>query len=333
VRILYVAMANDYGDPARGPSFEETNFRSALEGMGHEVVPFDFIASERAAGREEMNSQLQEYADETKPDASFFVLFKDEIAPATIEAVGRTGGPTINWFADDHWRFDDFTRHFAPSLDVCVTTDQAAVPLYRALGVRTVVLSQWACNRYAYRRVTTDIEHEVTFVGQSYGRRPAIVQRLREAGRAVECWGHGWPAGRLDHEQMVRVFCSSAINLNLSNAWQPEYTRRMRLGALARGIKLDTRPRRDQIKGRNFEVPGCGGFLLTQRVPHLEDYFQPGREVAVFDDEDDLVSQVDYWVDHPDERAAVADAGYRRVLAEHTYDHRFDEIFRAAGLA
>ena len=49
MRILYVAMADDYGDPARGPSFEETNFRSALEGMGHELVPFDFMAEKKRA--------------------------------------------------------------------------------------------------------------------------------------------------------------------------------------------------------------------------------------------------------------------------------------------
>ena len=34
-----------------------------------------------------------------------------------------------------------------------------------------------------------------------------------------------------------------------------------------------------------------------------------------------------------EERAAVAEAGYRRVLDEHTYDHRFQEIFRVAGVA
>ena len=167
-----------------------------------------------------MNAELRVRAEETKPDASFFFLFKDEIAPATIEAVGKAGGPTINWFADDHWRFDSFTRHFAPNFDVCVTTDHDSVPRYDTIAVRHVVLSQWACNRYAYRRVTDEIQHDVTFVGQKYGRREETVQRLRTAGHDVECWGFGWPGGRLDHEQMVPAFSSSAVNLNLSNAWE-----------------------------------------------------------------------------------------------------------------
>jgi spore maturation protein CgeB len=131
---------------------------------------------------------------------------------------------------------------------------------------------------------------------------------------------------------MVRVFSGSRINLNLSNSSTPDYTLRMRVGALVRGMKLDTRPRPSQIKGRNFEVPGSGGFLLTERVPHLEKYFELGREVAVYDEPAELPEAVGYWLANEEERAAVAEAGYRRVMTEHTYDHRFREIFARMGL-
>ena len=73
MKILYVAMADDYGDPARGPSFEETNFRSALEGMGHELVPFDFMAEMHEHGKGEMNRRLLAAAEAASPDLSFFM--------------------------------------------------------------------------------------------------------------------------------------------------------------------------------------------------------------------------------------------------------------------
>jgi spore maturation protein CgeB len=330
MRVLYVAMAHDYGDPARGPSFEETNFRSALEGMGHDVVAFDFAAREREAGREAMNLELRHLSQELAPDIAFFVLFRDEIAPQTIEAIQA---PTVNWFADDHWRFDDFTRHFAPSFDWSVTTDADSIPRYRALGHDRVILSQWACNRYAYDRVTDEVAHAVTFVGQPHGGREEVIAALEEAELPVECWGYGWPNGRVDHEEMVRIFASSAINLNLSNSSAMRWTLRARAGALVRGRRPWSRRRRSQIKGRTFEVPGCGGFLLTEHVPHLEEYFDISREIATFHQGGDLVEQIRHWLEHPDERAAVADAGYRRVRAEHTYDHRFASIFRQMGLA
>jgi spore maturation protein CgeB len=55
--------------------------------------------------------------------------------------------------------------------------------------------------------------------------------------------------------------------------------------------------------------------------------------VGVFTHPDDLVEQVRHWLSDDEERAAVAEAGHRRALAEHTYDHRFAAIFSAAGLA
>jgi spore maturation protein CgeB len=331
MRILYVAMADDYGDPSRGPSFEETNFRSALEGMGHELVTFDFMAEKREHGKREMNRRLLAAAADAEPDLSFFVLFEEEIDPETIRGVSRAGGPTVNWFADDHWRFDRFTRHFAPAFDWSITTDRDALPRYEEIGYDRVILSQWACNRYAYDWTGRKLEYDVTFVGQSYGDRPETVERLRAEGFDVRCWGFGWPEGRIEHDEMVRVFGASRVNLNLSAAYSPPGNLRARIGRLIR--REHHEPRKSQIKGRTFEVPGSGGLLLTDRVPYLEDYLAPGKEIAVFDSTDGLVDQVRWWVAHEEERAAVAEAGYRRVRAEHTYDDRFAAIFERIGLA
>jgi spore maturation protein CgeB len=331
MKILYVAMADDYGDPARGPSFEDTNFRSALEGMGHELVTFDFMAEKREHGKREMNRRLLAAAEEAGPDLSFFVLFEDEIDQETIQGVSRTGGPTVNWFTDDHWRFDRFSRHFAPAFDWSITTDRDSLPKYQAIGYNRVILSQWACNRYAYDWTGRELEYDVTFIGQSYGDRPETVERLRAEGFDVRCWGFGWPEGRIEHDEMVRVFGASRINLNLSAAFSPPGTLRARIGGLIRRERHE--PRKSQIKGRTFEVPGSGGLLLTDRVPYLEDYLTPGKEIATFDSTDGLVDQVRWWLAHEEERAAVAEAGYRRVRAEHTYDHRFGAIFERMGAA
>jgi spore maturation protein CgeB len=330
MQILYVGMRHEYGNPSRGLSFEETNFRSSLEGMGHTLTVFDFMEHAARDGLTGMREALISLAAEVKPDLAFFALFTDQLDVVTIEAVGREGQcPTVNWFADDHWRFDDFTRHLAPAFDLAVTTDPDSLARYRMLPDTRVHLSQWACNRYAYGRVTSEMEHEATFVGQPHGDRRKTVAVMGSAGIPVECWGFRWPAGPIDHADMVRVFASSRVNLNLSNS------------SPVPGVKAKLRrllhfrpppPRPPQIKGRNFEVPGCGGFLLTERVPHLERYFELDIEVAVFDGLEDLVERTRYWLEHEEERKVIAEAGYRRVLAEHTYDHRFAAIFGELGL-
>jgi spore maturation protein CgeB len=318
LRVAYVASRWDYGDPARGPSFEEVNFRSALEGAGHDVHAYDFMTRFQAIGRTEMNAEVQRFVLEVEPDLAMFVLFKDEIQPETIRRLTDDGIVTFNWFCDDHWRFDDFSRHYAPAFTLVATTHPESVPRYHASGYDRVVLSQWACNHYAYDRQGLEPAHDVTFVGQRYGDRPQTVRALRKAGINVRCWGQGWGNGRIEHDEMVRIFETSRINLNLSNSWTGRWWRR--------------RAPVSQIKARVFEVPGCGGFLLTEAVPHVEDYFAVGSELATFEGTSDLIEKITYWLNYEDERAHAAERGYARVRAEHTYDHRFNQIFGAAGL-
>ncbi len=317
-RIAYIAARWDYGDPRRGPSFEETNFRGALEGAGHDVHPFDFMTRFQDIGRAAMNAELGQFVREIEPDLAMFVLFKDEIRPETIRRLTDDGIVTFNWFCDDHWRFDDFSRHYAPAFSLVSTTHPESVARYREAGYDRVVLSQWACNRYAYDRAGLEPRHDVTFVGQRYGDRPKVVRALRKAGFDIRCWGRGWDEGRIEHAEMVRVFETSRINLNLSNSWTGTLWRR--------------RPPVSQIKARIFEVPGSGGFLLTEAAPHVEEYFAVGSELDTFAGTNDLIEKIRYWLDREDARAQAAEKGYARVRAEHTYDHRFDKIFAAAGL-
>jgi spore maturation protein CgeB len=64
----------------------------------------------------------------------------------------------------------------------------------------------------------------------------------------------------------------------------------------------------------------------------------PGKQVAVYDDLDDCVSQAKYYLDNPAERETIAGAGYLHVRARHTYDDvvgqiidKYDELVRQNG--
>jgi spore maturation protein CgeB len=305
-------MRWDYGDQRRGPSFEQMTFASALEGMGHEVVPFDFMEEKQRYSRRRMNKRLLAAASQCQADVAFFCLFKNEIKTSTIKAVSALGTPTVNWFCDDHWRFDDFSRFYAPSFDWVTTTSEDALPKYAAIGYQHVILAQWACNRYSYRRVSDEKRYDITFVGQPHGNRKKLIARLQEAGIEVPCFGYGWPAGRVSHDQMVEIFSTSRLNLNPSNS----------------STALD----KPQIKGRVFEVPGCGGFLLTEPAAYLDHYLEPDRECVVYESDDDLVDKIRYYLAHEEERTAIELAGEARVLRDHTYDSRFAVIFATMGL-
>lgn len=319
-------MKWDYGFPERGLSFEHTNLYDALINMeGLDVRHFDFMALFKEGGQERVASELRVAVDDYRPDLVFAVLFTDEVpAEVLAELRDRPGLFTFNWFCDDHWRFEDFTSRYAPLFNACSTTAQSALPKYEALGYTNVIKTQWGCNHHLYKPTGRPPRFDVTFVGQPHGNRREVLAKLSRATVPVSSWGQGWEAGRLSQQEMIEVFAESRINLNLSNA-------SVRKSSWRRWLRRDT-AYGDQIKGRNFEIPGCGGFQLSGTSEDLETYFEPDGEIVIFRNDEELADAVTCYLADEPRRAAIAEAGYRRVLAEHTYAHRFTEIFRILGL-
>lgn len=321
MKILYVAMKYDYGDPQRGLSFEHCNFYDTLAHMGHEVIYFDFMSLLKEHGKQRMNAMLLDTVKTESPDLLFSLLFTDEIDNEVLSTISReTDTVTVNWFCDDHWRFDNYSKYWAPCFNWATTTATSALPKYAKLGYKNVIKTQWACNHFSYRKLNLPLKYDVTFVGQPHGTRRNIISALYRANIDVQTWGHGWEAGRLTQEGMVEVFNQSRINLNLSNS-----------STSGAGRLAFWRRQVDQIKGRNFEIPGCGGFQLSGMADNLGDYYRIGSEIECFADTAELISKVRYYLENEAERAAVAAAGYNRTLAEHTYEIRFNEIFAQIG--
>lgn len=354
--ILYVAHKYDYGDRARGLSFEHHNFYDALVGLGHRVAYFDFPTIAGEIGADAMNRRLVEIARADRPALLFAVVSGEQLDRRAVRTVSeQTDTATCNWFCDDHWRFESFTRQWAPCFNHAVTTAACALPKYARLGLGggRVIKSQWACNPRVYRPTGEARRYDVTFVGQPYGNRLRYIEALRAAGVDVRVWGRGWPSalggGRLSQEEMIGVFNASRINLNFSaSSTTSQRFRRRRFvdrhlaGPLRKapgGWRVVRRLRGGtpvegprQVKGRTFEVPGCRSLLLSEAADELPDCYTPGSEVAVFEGVDDLVERVRHYLARDEEREAVARAGYERTMAEHTYGHRFAAIFEAMGL-
>jgi spore maturation protein CgeB len=84
---------------------------------------------------------------------------------------------------------------------------------------------------------------------------------------------------------------------------------------------------------RLFEGTGVGSCLLTDWKANIRDLFEPDSEVVTYRSAEECVEKVRYLLAHEDERRAIAAAGQRRALRDHTYERRaaqLDEIIRAA---
>lgn len=140
--------------------------------------------------------------------------------------------------------------------------------------------------------------YDVSFVGQNHGIRERVISQLRGAGIEVHTWGHFWPDhphhhGRPGCGEMVQIFNRSRVNLNL------------------RWCSRD--PNHGQIKGRDFELMGCGAFMVATQHAESDDFhelYTPGKDFAEYHFVDDLIDGIKHYIDHDFERQAMTDSAY-----------------------
>ena len=75
-----------------------------------------------------------------------------------------------------------------------------------------------------------------------------------------------------------------------------------------------------------------GGLYLTQYNHELEDCYEIGKEIVCYRNKEELVEKIRYLLDHPEEAEEIRQAGYKRALKDHTWEKRFENIFRMAGV-
>lgn len=326
MKILFVDILYDYGDKSRGLNqIGQLGFKNSFEQLGHEVE--EFYYDDLIADLPRLNSTLLEKAQVVQPDLIFFMLFRNQIFIETLNQL-KSQFTTMNWFGDDTWRFDSFTRKYAPHFSWCLTTDKFSIPSYRKLGVSNVIPTQWASvPPPSSEFLEIPYERDISFVGQKHPYRSWFVEKLRKQGWKVDCFGYGWENGLLSLGDVQKVYCSSKINLNLSNSaeWDLRY---LISNPKALAYVLKSPKNMSQVKARNFEINCMGGFQLTDYVPTLEDYLDIGKEISCFRNVDEAIQQVKYFLNQDEEREEVRKRAWRNALNQHQYLHRLEKVFK-----
>lgn len=81
---------------------------------------------------------------------------------------------------------------------------------------------------------------------------------------------------------------------------------------------------------RCYGIPACGGFLLSDSREHAKDDFAPETEWASFDNMDDCIAKVRFYLAHFELTRKIAEAAHQRVLRTHIYEIRARQILEAA---
>ena len=89
---------------------------------------------------------------------------------------------------------------------------------------------------------------------------------------------------------------------------------------------------KDDINMRVFETLGTGGFLLTNWIPTINEVFKEGVHLVTYKTLDEAVEKAKYYLEHDDEREAIAEAGYQEAHTHHKYENRIKDIMASLSL-
>jgi spore maturation protein CgeB len=237
-------------------------------------------------------------------------VFWDVDAPATLDRM--------------HGNPQDAFRPLVPRYDLVLTYGggEPVRGAYRALGARECIPIYNALDPSTHFPVAPDrrFEGDLGFLGNRLPDREARVEEffLRAASqlpaRRFLLGGSGWgdkamPAnvsylGHVYTADHNAFNCTPLAVLNISRESMARY-----------GFSPATRV---------FEAAGAAACLITDAWEGLEQFFEPGTEMLVARGGDEVASQLDAL--DAQRARAIGEAAYRRVLAEHTYDHRAAQL-------
>ncbi len=317
------AALQRFGQHSRGIDMSGFN-------KGYELLD-DFARSDRgrAVTRNSYVEMLTTTMLENFEEKPIDVLICMAQAPASakfLDEMRRRGVVTVLWFVEDYLRFTywrDMARHY----DFVFTIQKdGCIEAIKAAGAGEVHYLPTACDPYLHRPVDlTPGERDqwgsqLSFVGAGYHNRQQMFASLGHY--PFKIWGSEWPtckpfdklvqenARRISPEEYVKIFCASDINLNLHSSTERD------------GVE----PNGDFINPRTFELAACGAFQLVDERTLLGECFEAGKEIVTFSSLPDLVAKVEHYKSRPEERAAIATAGRARVLRDHTYDRRIEQM-------
>jgi len=320
----------------------------ALARRGHEVAFFEPDAFERQAHRDmadpdwarvtvfEPNLSAMEQALAAAADADVLVKFSGvgvldrELERAVVE-MRRPGRLALFWDVDAPATLDsmgadldDPLRSHVPRYDAVLTYGggDAVVSAYRRFGARLCAPIYNAVDPETHHPAPRDgrFECDLAFLGNRLPDREARVEEFfldaasRLPLRKFLIGGNGWQDKPMtaNVEDLGHVYTRdhNALNSTAKAVLNVNRESMARYGA--------------SPPTRIFEAAGAAACIITDAWAGIEKFLEPGTEILVASSGAEVADHVEAL---DGARAhAMGEAARRRILAEHTYDHRALEV-------
>ena len=207
---------------------------------------------------------------------------------------------------------------FLAGYDLILTSFPHFVPRLKEIGVASEYFRIGFDPRVLERLGPVAKDVDASFVGgisRHHGKAIPILEHLA-ATTPIQFFGYGAQAldadspirtrhhGEVWGMDMYRALARSRVTLNRHIDVAENFANNMRL----------------------YEATGVGTLLITDQKDNLDELFKIGKEVVAYGSPEEAADLIRYYLSHPEEAVAIAKAGQKRTLRDHTYKQRMEEL-------
>lgn len=265
-----------------------------------------------------MNKSLVTQVKDIKPDV-LMILKGETIEADTLWQIRKkTETLIINVFPDNPLYMGRFD-----AIEPChyfFVKDSYVLNTLRKTGLKNVFFLPQCTDPDVHKPMELDDNDKAQYscslslIGSMYPYRLKLIEQLVEFKPSI--WGRGW--SKVSNQEILKLYkgkdirgtqkakaiCGSLISLNPHHPLNDIYG----------------------VNRRTYDIAGCKGFQLADYRNDMEKVFKINHEIICFETLDELKKKIEYYLKHSDERNEIAEAAHKRVINEHTYEHRAREI-------
>jgi spore maturation protein CgeB len=201
--------------------------------------------------------------------------------------------------------------------DLVLIKDKYAAFKLRTLGINAEYFAE-AMNPDWHRKCYEKIGTNLCFAGNVYNYRHYLIRSLADLGYSdITLYGDRpprWAAPQVkatyQHQFIVKLEKSKIFGESLAC---------INSTAMSEGNSLNCRA---------FEIAGAAGLQIMEYRSAIEDCFEPEKEIVTYSSLPELSEKIERFKKDQDLAEQIRTNGNRRALAEHTYQHRLEYIFK-----
>ena len=294
------------------------------KGQRRSLLPpsIDNIARVQSLKDDKINSLVLENVKRYNPEI-VLVLMGENIFAQTVRKIREKGIVCVNWMLDTIFvpGRAEFLKLMQGVYDRIFIVDSTDILPHAGVAQDgSIATLPLACFPAVHRRLNLSEKElrfygsEVAFVGTVTLPRQRILESLSEFN--LKIWGRWkqespilkryYQGQDVYAQEAVKIYNASKIIIDIH-------------GFFESGKVMHN------VTPRVFEVPACGGFLLTNDICQLRTFYKVGEEMIVYRDIAELKRLIRYYLDHPAQRQVIANVGHE-MAHQHTYAQRLEQL-------